>query len=103
MPQFKFKTAGSSMIRLAYFDEKPSWGQLTSEIDRLFNIHPDCVRFAFVDKDQDTIILNNDQDLQTFYQNIDPSSEVPIKFFVQDSVRDARGERFCSVLAHSPH
>jgi hypothetical protein len=80
--RFKLKKADAS-TKLANFHEKPSWGDLASEITRLFGIPPECVGVAFIDKDK-TISLTNEQELQGFYSSLDHSTQV-IKLVVQDS------------------
>jgi hypothetical protein len=87
--RFKLKKA-NALTKLANFHEKPSWGDLASEISRLFGVPPDYVGVAFIDKDKDTISLTNEQELQAFYDSPDHSPEV-IKFVVYH-VRAPDGE-----------
>ena len=82
IPRFKFKKA-NARTKLVYFDTQPSWGDLTSKIVQLFDIPVKDVGVAFVDKSNDAITLDNDQDLQHFYQSLDQSPE-EIKFVVLD-------------------
>jgi hypothetical protein len=90
---FKFKKANAP-TRLAEFDTQPNWEDLASKIAQLFDIPLKDVGVAFVDKRNDTIILNNEQDLQLFYKSLDHSSE-EIKFVVQD-LRTPDGESHSS-------
>jgi hypothetical protein len=80
--QFKLKMAKTS-ARLTEFDERPNWRDLTSIISDLFGIRQDRVGVALVDKDKDTIAIDNEQQLQTFYHSLDQYSGL-IKLVVQD-------------------
>ena len=95
---FKFKKANAP-TRLADFDTQPTWGDLASKIAQLFDIPLKDVGVAFVDKCKDAITLNNEQDLQRFYNSLDQSSE-EIKFVVQD-LRTPDGESTFSFI-HPP-
>jgi hypothetical protein len=94
--QFKKANAPS---RLADFDTQPTWGDLASKIAKLFDIPLKDVGVAFVDKCNDVITLNSEQDLQRFYRSLDQSSE-EIKFVVQD-LRTPDGESAFSFI-HPP-
>jgi len=95
---FKLKNA-KAPTRLAYFDTQPTWGDLASKIAKLFDIPLNDVGVAFVDKRKDAITLNDEEDLQGFYNSLDQSSE-EIKFVVQD-LRTPDGESAFSFM-HLP-
>ena len=80
--QFKLKKADAS-TKLISFHKEPSWGNLASEITRLFGVPEEYVGVAFIDKDKDTISLINKDDLKDFYGSLDHFPQV-IKLVVQD-------------------
>ena len=80
--RFKFKKANAS-TKLTSFDKKPSWGELASEITRLFGVPQEYVGVAFINEDKDTISLANKDVLQVFYGSLDRFPQV-IKLVVQD-------------------
>jgi hypothetical protein len=80
--RFKLKKADAS-TKLTNFHEKPSWGDLASDITRLFGVPPEYVGVAFIDEDKDAISLTNEQELQGFYGSLGHSPQV-IKLVVQD-------------------
>ena len=89
---FKFKKANAP-TRLADFDTQPSWEDLSSKIAKLFDIPLKDVGVAFVDKRNEAVTLNNEQDIQRFYKSLDQSSE-EIKFVVQDLQTPDGGSAF---------
>src|SRR5438552_2587565 len=79
LAQFKLKKANAS-TKIVTFAEPPSWEHLASKIT---DIPRDQVSLAFVDKDEDAITVNNEEDLQDFYKSSYRASEVN-KFVVQN-------------------
>ena len=71
-------SAESTQTKLAQFDARPSRGDLASKIAEEFSISSNNVCVEVEGK----FILNNEQELQSFYEAFDPSSG--IKFVVQD-------------------
>jgi hypothetical protein len=80
MLAIKLKKVNDS-TRFAHFPTLPSFLELATAIFEIFQIPPEDVGLAFVDKDNNLVILTNDPDLQEFY-NLQHSEE--IKFVVQN-------------------
>jgi len=75
----KLKTPNTASTP-AFFDAKPSWEDLVSEINNIFKIDKKNVRVTFIDEAENSILLKNDQDLQRFYTEY----RGDIEFFVHD-------------------
>lgn len=82
LARFKLKKANAP-TKLATFQKRPSWEELALKIAHLFNVSKEHVGVVYVDDKRDTIPLNNEEDLQHFYEYLGQSSEA-IKLVVQD-------------------
>jgi hypothetical protein len=73
--QFKLKKADAS-TKLANFPEQPSWEDLASRIESIFQIPSGRVSVDFVDEEGGIITLNSQKELQAFYESSYQPSKV---------------------------
>jgi PB1 domain len=75
--RFKLKKADAS-TELVNFPEQPSWEDLASRIESIFQIPSGRVSVDFVDEEGGTILitLNSQKELQAFYESSYQPSKV---------------------------
>ncbi|KZT70580.1 hypothetical protein DAEQUDRAFT_756221 [Daedalea quercina L-15889] len=74
----------SGLTRKVTFEARPSWDELATRIESLFDIPKEHVAVSYVDSDNDEVTMNTQTELQDYYDTQSSSSSVATRFAVRD-------------------
>ena len=97
MPLAQFILKMADQTEIATFDERPNWLDLATKIASSLKIP--IGRVGVIGRENDNIILRNDEELQRFYESSDKSSQI-IEFVAKDLLTPDGERNFAGFLAH---
>ena len=69
---FKFSKPPDGLTRRVMFTHQPTWPELSSKLESLYDIPRDNIGVSYVDSDGDEVTLSSDEELKDFYKFSDP-------------------------------